>query len=581
MGKTGAQKVNPMVRKMSISTRIMIGITIIVVAVMSLGFVWDIRLMRQMALEEFKAKAQVIAEELVAIRAVAAHNQDKINRDSSGNFEFKHLNPAVWGRQIATIFNTRTEYVLKQTRLAPRVSDNAPDDTERSLLQSLSRDRGLKEIWVDEERNGVRLFRYMVPLETEMSCLPCHGTPAGEKDVAGYPKEGLKVGDLAGAISVTVPMERFEAELRKKTMMSLGVTALMVGLSLGMIFVVMNNQVTGPLGRLAQLAAEVGHGNWQKAAEGFRGTGRSANGEIKDLTDALVSMARQLKESYSLLESKVAQRTADLKEANRQLSAANLELQKASQFKSEFLANVSHELRTPLTAINALAEILLDPDSGELSGMQKEYLEDVLESGQELLVMINELLDLAKIEAGRMELYRDLVDPEAVVDRAIEIVTPLARKKGVSVVKEWGKIPWLFIDGKKALRVIVNLLSNAVKFTPGGGIITVSGGVAQIDDHSGVLVAVADTGPGIDPGHLDAVFDKFWQAGGGPSNGVPGTGLGLALAKHLVELHGGRIWVESERGRGSTFKVFFPIETGEASGRCPHEPDCQDSSRGG
>ena len=570
-----------MVRRLSISARLMTGITIIVVSVMALGLFWDLRIMRQTALEEFKARARVIAEELVAIRAVAAINQDRINSDSTGNFEFKHLNPAVWGRQVATIFNTSTEYVLKQTRLASRVPENAPDDTERRLLEALARDRSLEEIWVDEVRNGVHLFRYMVPLEAEMSCLPCHGGPAGEKDVAGYPKEGLKAGDLAGGVSVTVPMERFEEELRRKTMLSLGVTALAVGLSLMLIFVVMKTEVAGPIGRLAVLAAEVGRGNWQRAAEGFRGTGRGASVEIKELTDALVSMARQLKESYGLLESKVAQRTADLKETNQQLSAANQGLRKASQFKSEFLANVSHELRTPLTAIIALTEILVDQDTGELSPTQREYLEDVLESGHELLGMINELLDLAKIEAGRMELYRDLVDPESVVNRAIEMVTPLARKKGVVINKDWGQVPWLYIDWKKAVCVVLNLLSNAVKFTPEGGTITVLGNVSEMEDRPGVLMAVADTGPGIDPQNLGAVFDKFWQARCGFSGGTPGTGLGLALARHLVELHGGRIWVESEKGRGSTFKVFFPIETGEFSGRCPHEPDRQDAPRGG
>ncbi len=537
--------------RMSISTRLMLGVAAIIVAVMGLGFYLESRIVYQAALDEFRARAAVIAQEMVAVRAVAARNQNLINTDSKGNFEFKHLNPAVWGRQVATLFNQQTDYVLKQTRVHPRAPENAPDQTETTLLQRLAQDRSLKEAWIEEVQGGAHIFRYMVPLTIEPSCLPCHGEPAGELDVSGRPKEGLKVGDFGGAISVTVSMHRFDAQLRQRTLLGLGITLLMVGLSFGLIYAVMSSQVMRPLGALAALAAALGRGRWQVAAEGFRDAHRRARGEIKELADALVGMAHQLNDNYALLERKVAERTAQLEKANR--------------FQADFLANVSHELRTPLTSITAQAEILLGRDSGELNAFQEEYLRDVFDSGHELLGMINQLLDMAKLEAGRLELYCDLADVTQAIQRAVDRIRPLAQRKQLRLEVEAEGDLWANLDLKQITGVLGNLLSNAVKFTPAGGLITVRAGRQERRGVDGIIVSVSDTGIGIEPPDLPHVFEKFREVG--PSAGRSGgTGIGLALVRHLVELHGGETWAESTPGVGSIFSFFLPAEGPGAGG---------------
>lgn len=524
-----------------ISLRLMAGVTIVLVGVMTLGFWWDVAATRREAMADFRDKAAVIAQQMVATRAVIARNQDRINSDSEGHFEFKHLNPAAVGRQIAAVFNIQTEYKLKQTRLSSRHPDNAPDSTERRFLEALAVDRTRKEIWTEETREGSRYFRYMIPLITEPSCLPCHGEPGDEKDIAGYAKEGLRVGELAGGISVTVSMDRFEEALRGRFYRQLGLTLALVLSAIASIYVIMDRMVSRPLVALAGMATEVGHGQWDNARR------VEGSGEIAVLAENFLSMAEQLKESYGVLEAKVAERTSELVEANR--------------FKSEFLANVSHELRTPLTAIIAFAEVLGRPSTGQLNPQQREYLKDMTESAQELLGMINDLLEMSRIEAGRIDLRPEAFRLDLTVERVLDVLRPLAQNKGVSLEFPGpGEVDWVVADESKVRQVLMNLVGNAVKFTPLGGRVTVSLSRLRSPDP-GVLVSVSDTGIGIREEDQEMIFEKFGQVGRGPAGGgIRGTGLGLSLAKHLVELHGGRIWVQSQPGQGSTFCFTLPLE---------------------
>lgn len=528
-----------------ISSRLMAGVTIVLVGVMTLGFWWDMAATRREAMADFRDKAAVIAQQMVATREIIARNQDRINRDSAGRFEFKHLNPAAVGRQVATVFNIQTEYKLKQTRLSARHPDNAPDPTEQLFLEVLAADRTRKEIWTEEIRDGRRYFRYMIPLLTEPACLPCHGEPAGDKDIAGYAREGLRIGDLAGGISVTVSMDRFDQVMRARFYRQLGLTLALVLSAIVFIYIIMDRMVSKPLVALAAMATEVGRGQWDKARP------VRASGEIAVLAENFLSMAEQLKESYNILEAKVIERTRELVEANL--------------FKSEFLANVSHELRTPLTAIIAFAEVLRRPSTGQLNAQQEEYLKDMTESAHELLGMINDLLEMSRIEAGRIELRPEAFRLNLTIERVLEVLRPLAENKDISLgFAGPGEIDWVVADEPKVRQVLMNLIGNAIKFTPAGGSVTVS--VSRLrSPEPGVLVSVADTGVGIRPEDQQLIFEKFRQVGNGPAGGgIRGTGLGLSLARHLVELHGGRIWVESEPGKGSTFCFTLPLEEVES-----------------
>ena len=238
-----------------------------------------------------------------------------------------------------------------------------------------------------------------------------------------------------------------------------------------------------------------------------------------------------------------------------ELAVANRELQAASQHKSEFLANMSHELRTPLNAVIGFSDVLLQQMFGELNAKQDEYLKDISASGQHLLSLINDILDLSKIEAGRMELTAVPFHLPTALDNAVILVRERAARHGIALQLDLDpQLGELVGDERKVKQVVLNLLSNAVKFTPEGGRIRLQ--AAQRD--RAVEIAVADTGVGIAAEDQAAIFEEFRQVGSYERR-REGTGLGLALAKKFVELHGGRIWVESELGRGSTFTFTLPL----------------------
>src|SRR5262245_62033247 len=238
----------------------------------------------------------------------------------------------------------------------------------------------------------------------------------------------------------------------------------------------------------------------------------------------------------------------------REIEVKSRELAAASQHKSEFLANMSHELRTPLNAIIGFSEVLSEKMFGDLNEKQEEYSKDIHASDQHLLSLINDILDLSKIEAGRMELEVAEFSLPAAIDNALTLVRERASRHGIklgSAIDD--RVGMIRGDERKVKQVLLNLLSNALKFTPEGGRIdvraTMNDGMAEI--------SVADTGVGIAPEDQEAIFEEFRQVGTADKK-VEGTGLGLALSRKFIELHGGRIWVQSEPGKGSTFSFTLP-----------------------
>ncbi|MGH7875450.1 MAG: GAF domain-containing protein [Candidatus Binatia bacterium] len=239
----------------------------------------------------------------------------------------------------------------------------------------------------------------------------------------------------------------------------------------------------------------------------------------------------------------------EIEEKSRQIEAAN-------RHKSEFLANMSHELRTPLNAIIGFSEVLQEKLFGELNEKQAEYTDDILSSGRHLLSLINEILDLSKVEAGRMDLELATFDLPLAIDNARTFVRERATKHGIALDVDIDERLGDFLgDERKIKQILLNLLSNAVKFTPEGGRIEIA---ARRTDGA-VEISVSDTGVGIAAEDQPRIFEEFRQIGSDYAHKVEGTGLGLTLAKKFVELHGGRIWVESEVGKGSTFVFTLPL----------------------
>ena len=246
----------------------------------------------------------------------------------------------------------------------------------------------------------------------------------------------------------------------------------------------------------------------------------------------------------------------------REIAAKGRELEAASRHKSEFLANMSHELRTPLNAILGFSEVLAERMFGEVNEKQAEYLQDILSSGRHLLSLINDILDLSKVEAGRLELELGRFHLATALDNALTLVRERASRHGITLTQTVAAgVGDIVADERKVKQILLNLLSNAVKFTPEGGRVGLTATAAE----DVVTIAVSDTGIGIAPEDQAAIFEEFRQVGCEDARKQEGTGLGLTLAKKFVELHGGRIGVQSHVGRGSTFSFTLPLRVDDRS----------------
>ena len=245
----------------------------------------------------------------------------------------------------------------------------------------------------------------------------------------------------------------------------------------------------------------------------------------------------------------------ELEASNREIAEKSRQIEVASQHKSEFLANMSHELRTPLNAIIGFSEVLTERMFGELNEKQEEYLKDIYASGTHLLSLINDILDLSKIEAGRMELELTEFHLPTALDSALTLVRERAGRRSIALQMNIdSRLGQIQADERKVRQVVLNLLSNAIKFTPEGGCIE----VAATSKDRLIEVSVSDTGVGIAPEDQEAVFAEFRQVGTADKK-AEGTGLGLTLCRKFIELHGGRIWVKSREGVGSTFTFTIPV----------------------
>ncbi len=322
----------------------------------------------------------------------------------------------------------------------------------------------------------------------------------------------------------------------------LGTLALLViGLAASLAAsLLLSRRLTRPILSLQRGAARIGSGDLNARLDVKTGD------ELELLASEFNRMAEKLKDYTAGLEEKVADKTAELQLANRH--------------KSEFLANMSHELRTPLNAIIGFSEVLKEQMFGHLNAKQDEYVRDIHASGLHLLSLINDILDLSKVEAGRMELDCQEFAIGPVLENAITLIRERAQRGQVKVeLQLTGEIDSIVADERKFKQILINLLSNAVKFTRPGGRVTVS--AAQ--DADGLQVAVSDTGVGIAASDLPHIFQEFRQIRSAGDAKFEGTGLGLALTKRFVELHGGRIHVQSELGRGSSFTFWLPRSASE------------------
>lgn len=271
---------------------------------------------------------------------------------------------------------------------------------------------------------------------------------------------------------------------------------------------------------------------------------------------AVVRDITQRKEAEARINAMNQQFAMELAAKNEQLEIRNREVERANRLKGEFLASMTHELRTPLHTIIGFADLLAEELKGPLNADQQRFVGHIQRDSRHLLELINDILDVSKVEAGRLDLHREVFRAADAIRQTLAGLKPLANNKALTFIDHLDDQLTISADPLRFKQIIYNLVSNAIKFTPEGGLITVECSTTP----EGGFVAVTDTGIGIPESEHEAIFDKFFQLSSTTRGVREGTGLGLAITKELIEMHGGRIWVESKPGQGSRFQFIVPLD---------------------
>ncbi len=517
-------------------------------------------------------EARLLSQQMAASWDYIDSVQTRINLNAEGTYSFKGVYCSVAGKSIAARFTSKTNCTIRYVRENPRSSTDIPDDFELAALRLF--EEGGDEYYAVDTYEGQSVFRYLSAIPIVYRCLTCHGDPAGTFDETGFRREGMGLGDVAGAVSIIIPMQQYQEEIASRTMSDIALFVTLAMLTLVCTSFGIERWVVSPLRQLGDAAQRIGSGDFETSVGEVR-----SPGEISVLSKELASMERSLKDAYGLLESQVRERTAELCEANEQLGrnrdeiasvneqlmVANRALREENEYKSTFFATMSHELRTPLSSIISYANVLLR--THDLDSETRAILEGIKRNGKDLLTSVNNVLDAARLEAKRFDVtfeVVDLVDLAAVIEST---VSPIAREKGVDFrIEVEPSVPLIRTDPEILRKVLLNLLSNAIKFTDVGGSVVASMGTR--DAGRAVVAEVSDTGVGISPDDLATVFERFKQVDSSSSRSYGGSGLGLSLVKEMVELLGGTVSVRSECGKGSSFTVTVPCK-----------PSCEATSR--
>ncbi len=410
------------------------------------------------------------------------------------------------------------------------------------------------------ERAGVSRYRYALPLNNSSDCMSCHAAPAA----AGTLPTGAaiaiattnpttmpatftaKSGEFVGMVTVDMKSTLNASELLKNRVFILTAGVLAGTLAIVVFYLITTRLILQPVRVLQETAEKVSKGDLNIRSD------ISTGDEFQQLSETFNTMLTNLKQGADQL--RAINKALDTKLG--QLAETNVALYESNRLKSEFLANVSHELRTPLNSILGFAELLKDGTPADAKSIR--YIQNILQSGKNLLELINDLLDLAKIEAGRMEVRSESLSLSDLFEGLNGILKPLLQGKDLTIESQVAAdVPIIQTDPAKLQQVLYNFLSNAIKFSPKGGQIDLH---AERQDEEHVKITVADRGTGIEPDKQAMIFEKFRQIDGSVTRQHSGTGLGLAISKELTMLLGGTIGVVSTSGEGATFWISLPMK---------------------
>ena len=411
-----------------------------------------------------------------------------------------------------------------------------------------------QEIYQERQKPKLGEYHYYQPFYASKSCVLCHRTMDNNPNLAE--------GDLIAIVQIRIPTGKTTRAIRKNRALLLAMAIITVFLAMVLLYIIVRYVIVKPLKHLRDVSDEITRGNIDLRAD------IHTNDEFEELAAAFNRMIRQLTDAQG-----------DLRDVNDnlagkvdELAQANMRLYESNRVKSDFLATMSHELRTPLNSIIGFSDVL---DSIErLDDKQRRYVQNIQTSGRLLLEMINDILDLAKIESGRMRVNLTDFRMDSIISAQCDMARPLAEQKNIDLESHvQADLPSIYQDQSKIQQILNNLLSNAIKFTPEGGRIEVA---ARRDARGLMEMTVTDTGVGIAEEDRRTIFEKFRQGqtvlsgGDAMTREYSGTGLGLSIVKEICKLLGGEVTLESELGKGSTFFVRLPW-------RCEEQPQLDSS----
>jgi len=486
-----------------------------------LPYIWMSQLTKKVSLDAGRAKSEMLLRQHFQLKepgetALAALDTTGAVMDAN-NREIRWIRfTKENGKQLAGLTEKQKEMVESLK------ADNARDDKIQ-----MTRNAGILQ------SNYVRIFR------ATDSCISCHN-PQGS---AGAFSQNQPIG--------AVVIQRPAADISRTVLLN-RVWIIVAGLIAGAgaivaFYMITQRVILRPIRQLRALANNVAEGNLDiRSSIKTRDEYEKLANAFNHMLDGLQAAQQKLRQANKQLDDKIAE-----------LSERNIELFKANKVKSEFLANISHEFRTPLNAILGFAEILREKPDTLSKEKGRRYAENIITGGKNLLNMINDLLDLAKTEAGKMKLHIEKTSVPQLCKTLVGSFSALTKKKKIKVkLLVDDNIPPLMTDGGKVQQILYNFLSNAVKFTPQNGRIAIRAAMA---DEKTVRISVCDTGPGIAEPDREKIFEKFRQADGSITRQSTGSGLGLAISKELAAMLAGSIGMESEPDKGSTFWLDIPV----------------------
>jgi len=476
-----------------------------------------------------------------------------------------------WGKleskkEFLWVVNQLTDRLSEQQYEWKMVSPHAPEEEKDEFVRSM-----LLEAEADPDvqlsargvLNGDK-YLYYRPVYAEQTCMDlCHNDldAAQRFELAeeSLPRDILQVGDLMTILCVQIPNGPTQSAINWFWNVLLTVMVLTVILGIIAFYVTIRYVIVRPLRHLRQVSTAISHGNMEVRAELHTGDEFESLGQaFNRMLRGLINSQRELRRANQTLDQKI-----------EELGSVNLQLREMNRIKSDFLATMSHELRTPLNSILGFSEVLADIKS--LDERQKRYVHNIRNSGKLLLGMINDVLDLAKMESGRMQLHLTDFSLEYIISAQCDMVRPLAEKKRISLSCEVPKgLPLIHLDQNRVQQILNNLLSNAIKFTPEGGVVKVTVIPEGMEDSGETLsenaffrIEVTDTGIGMTEEDMKSIFEKFRQGASAIGQNLmtrehSGSGLGLSIVREICRLFHGDISVTSTPGVGSTFTASLP-----------------------